>query len=67
MNLIIEINLDNAAFADSLTPTGLKFVLKQVYKICEVPGWPAPINEYDWQFNLRDTNGNIVGAVEVTE
>ncbi len=64
MNLIIKINLDNAAFEDK-PEAELENCFEQVYLGLN----PSSLN-MTWmtqpEFNLRDSNGNTVGTVVVT-
>jgi len=60
MDLIIRINLDNAAFEDD-PEKELEHIFEQVYANGKhfIPAW--------YFKPLRDSNGNTVGTVEVTE
>ena len=65
MELIIKINLDGAAFEacqrdDASAECELCTILDQVHNHFEIP---RPFTG----FTLRDSNGNTVGSVEVTE
>lgn len=62
MKITIEMNCDNAAFAEDLG-SEVAQVLKQVNRICSEAGY---IETFAYsKHNLRDTNGNIVGTLVV--
>ena len=61
MNLIININLDNAAFVDYIGfERELERIIEQIHR--RLDGALPQI-----KFNVHDTNGTTVGTVEVTE
>ena len=61
MKLIIKIDLDNAAFEDDLESELDSLLLQVQDKLETVKTFAAQL------FVLRDSNGNQVGSVEVTE
>lgn len=60
MRLTIEIDCDNAAFGDDRGPEVFR-ILEPVIREWKLDGSP------DWARKLRDTNGNTVGSVKVSE
>jgi len=67
MNLIININLDNAAFEDD-SEAELENIFWQIASEMDFPRATLLSRARDhYKYTVRDTNGNTVGNLEVTE
>lgn len=64
VELIIRINLDNAAFADYPGDAAAEILRRQCATV--LGGLTRDDIAADWAHSLRDGNGNRVGTIEVT-